>query len=213
MDDALTEPTQDPDAARKGIYRSDGKGPFALNDAAAVIDGSTTWRAMFELVRADTQRLREFYNEPVYYRVYPILLVSWSYRLSHTLRRRGHKFLPVVVMWMCFLLTGCQINPSAVIGPGLLCIHPQTTNIGGGVIIGRNAVLQGVNSVGALFRDSRTRPEALAGSPRIGDDVYFGNKSSIYGTISIGDRVVIGACSLVLHDAPDDAVIKGSPAR
>lgn len=168
---------------------------------------------MIELMKSDSARLREVYAEPVYFRFYPILLTSWSYRLAHTLRRRGHRFSPVIVMWLCFLLTNAQINPSAVIGPGFLCIHPQTINIGGGVIMGRNATLFGVNSIGALSRDSSSRPDAMVGSPRMGDDVTFGNQSCCFGTVLIGDRVTVGACSLVLHDAPDDAVIKGSPAR
>lgn len=200
-------------AASEGVFRPDGTGPFALNDAASVVDPPRSWRSMIDLMKSDAARLREVYPEPLYYRFYPILLTSWSYRLSHTLRRRGHTFSPVVVMWLCFLLTNAQINPSAVIGPGFLCIHPQTVNIGGGVIMGKNATLWGVNSIGSFPGGSSSRPEAIAGSPRMGDDVTFGNQSCAFGTVLIGNGVTVGACSLVIHDVPDGATVKGSPAR
>jgi serine O-acetyltransferase len=209
MDDEASPPDK-----KQTVYRPDGKGPFALLDAAEVMDAPRSWRSMIDLMKSDAARLRyEYPDEPIVYRFYPILLTSWSYRLSHTLRRRGHKISPVIVMWLCFFLTGAQINPSAVIGPGFLCIHPQTINIGGGVIMGKNCKLQGVNSFGAVWRPSRTRQEVVPGSPRIGDDVLFNNQASAFGPVWIGDRVEVGAYSMVIHDCPDDAVVKGVPAR
>ena len=41
----------------------------------------------------------------------------------------------------------------------------------------------------------------------------LGANAVILGPASIGDRVVVGAGSVVLSDAPDDATMVGAPAR
>ena len=46
----------------------------------------------------------------------------------------------------------------------------------------------------------------------IGNEVYIGANSVIAGKISIGDGVLIGACSLVNNTVPDLSVVLGVPA-
>ena len=48
---------------------------------------------------------------------------------------------------------------------------------------------------------------------RIGENVWIGASVTILPGVTIGDRSVIGAGSLVLRDVPPDVVAVGSPAR
>ncbi|HET8929734.1 MAG TPA: acyltransferase [Acidimicrobiales bacterium] len=47
----------------------------------------------------------------------------------------------------------------------------------------------------------------------IGDGVWIGERVSIIGGVTIGDRATIGAASVVTHDVPPGAVVAGVPAR
>lgn len=46
----------------------------------------------------------------------------------------------------------------------------------------------------------------------IGDDVWIGGSVTILPGVTIGNRVVIGAGSVVTRDIPDDSVVGGNPA-
>lgn len=56
---------------------------------------------------------------------------------------------------------------------------------------------------------------AVAGSGpiRIGDDVFLGQRVTVLGGVTIGDRVTVGAGAVVTHDLPDDVTAVGVPAR
>ncbi len=48
---------------------------------------------------------------------------------------------------------------------------------------------------------------------RIGNDVWIGGGAIILPGVTIGDRSIIGAGSVVVHDVPTAKVIAGNPAR
>lgn len=52
-----------------------------------------------------------------------------------------------------------------------------------------------------------------AGSVKIGNNVFIGQKSILLKGVTIGDNVIIGAGSIVTHDIPPNSVAVGSPAR
>ena len=52
-----------------------------------------------------------------------------------------------------------------------------------------------------------------ARSIHIGNDVWIGGGAIVLGGVTIGDRVVIGAGSVVTRDVPDDVLVVGNPAR
>jgi len=47
----------------------------------------------------------------------------------------------------------------------------------------------------------------------IGDNVWIGGSVTILPGVTIGDRVTIGAGSVVVHDIPSDVVAAGNPCR
>lgn len=47
----------------------------------------------------------------------------------------------------------------------------------------------------------------------IGDYVYIGNNASIMPGVSIGNNVLVAACSVVTKSIPDNVVVGGNPAK
>lgn len=58
------------------------------------------------------------------------------------------------------------------------------------------------------------RAVAIPKKLNIGKNVFIGSKSSILQNVnSIGDNAIIGACSVVTHDVPENAIVAGNPAK
>lgn len=51
------------------------------------------------------------------------------------------------------------------------------------------------------------------GKVQIGDFVYIGNSATIMPGVSIGNNVIIGACSVVTKSIPSNVVVGGNPAK
>ena len=66
---------------------------------------------------------------------------------------------------------------------------------------------------GALILRKEVPDLELTAPISVGNDVYFGIRSIILPGVAIGDRVVIGAGSIVTKDIPDNSVVVGAPAR
>ncbi len=49
--------------------------------------------------------------------------------------------------------------------------------------------------------------------PVIGNDCFICANSIVVGPITIGDNVIIGAGSVVIHDIPSNVVAAGNPCR
>ena len=63
--------------------------------------------------------------------------------------------------------------------------------------------------------DAATRDAQLefAKPIRVGNSVWFGGGVRVLPGVTIGDNVVIGAGSVVVHDIPSNSVAVGNPAR
>jgi maltose O-acetyltransferase len=48
---------------------------------------------------------------------------------------------------------------------------------------------------------------------RLGNDVWIGGAALVLPGVTIGDRSVVGAGAVVVHDVPPDTVVVGNPAR
>ena len=104
-------------------------------------------------------------------------------------------------------LTGIEIHPAAVLGPGLFIDHGMGIVIGETAEVGENvSILQGVTLGGtSLKREKR--------HPTLGDNVMVGAGAKIIGAFTIGAGSRIGAGSVVVREVPENSVVVGVPGR
>ena len=58
------------------------------------------------------------------------------------------------------------------------------------------------------------RTHKVRGLPiTIGEDCWLGANVTVLPGVTIGDRCIIGAGSVVTHDIPSDSIYAGNPAR
>lgn len=84
------------------------------------------------------------------------------------------------------------------------------------VRIGNNVfIAPGVHIYAATHPlDAQLRRTQELGKPvTIGNDVWIGGKAVICPGVTVGDRSVIGAGSVVTKDVPSDVVVAGNPAK
>lgn len=89
--------------------------------------------------------------------------------------------------------------------------------IGDGLLTGRFVYI-GDNSHGGLSWEEAELPPSKRhlqskGEIVIGRNVWIGDKVSIFGGVTIGDNVIIGAGSIVTHDIPSNCMAAGIPAK
>lgn len=138
---------------------------------------------------------------------YPGLHAICLHRVAHWLHCRGVSFIPRLISHLGRFLTGIEIHPGAKIGKGVFIDH------GMGVVIGETAIAgdyvliyQGV-TLGGTGKESGKR------HPTLGNHVVVGAGAKVLGNLQIGDRVRIGAGSVVLRDVPCDSTVVGVPGR
>ncbi|SFT35254.1 serine O-acetyltransferase [Lishizhenia tianjinensis] len=92
--------------------------------------------------------------------------------------------------------------PINTIGPGLCFPHYGTLIITKNATIGKNCRIHPGVSIGTYH-----------GAPVIGDNVYIGPGAKLFGNITIGNNVSIGANSVVTKSVGDNVAIAGAPAK
>jgi len=105
----------------------------------------------------------------------------------------------VQIMW------GIELPRSAMIGPGLYIGHFGGITIAPGVIIGRNCDISQHITIGLSGQGEK------AGVPTIGDNVYIAPGAQVFGKISVGSNVKIGANAVIYKDIPDNAIVVLDP--
>ena len=129
------------------------------------------------------------------------------HRVSHWLWLHKLKSLARFNAMLARFFTGVQIHPAAKIGRRFFIDH------GMGVVIGETAevgddvtIYHGVTLGGVSLKKEKRHPT-------IGNNVIIGAGAKVLGPFKVGDRVRIGANSVVLHEVPDDATVVGVPGR
>ena len=92
--------------------------------------------------------------------------------------------------------------PKNVFGPGMCIVHYGTIVVNPAAHIGSNCRIHPSTSIGDYN-----------GVPTLGDNVYVGPGAKLFGNITIGDNVAIGANSVVNNSFGSNITIAGVPAR
>ena len=139
--------------------------------------------------------------------LYPGPKASACHFLSHKLWEAKLFFLARMVSECGRFLTGIEIHPGAIIGPGLVIDHGLGLVIGETAELGRHVTLfQGVTLGGVTSNKGKRHPT-------LGDGVIVGAGAKILGAITIGGHAKIGSNAVVLNDIPAHATAVGIPAK
>ena len=138
-----------------------------------------------------------------------------EYRISHLIRTKVH--MPIIrqaLKSICFIwhklvevLTGIDLPSGTKIGSGLYIPHFGGIFIHCNVGIGKHCTISQDVTIGLGGRGEKQ------GVPTIGDRVYIAPGAKIFGAITIGNDVAIGANAVVTKGLPDNAVAVGIPAK
>jgi len=114
------------------------------------------------------------------------------------------------------------LNPTLLIGDHTFIGHATGFNIGKKITVGRHCNI----SWNTQFLDNDGHPvDAEArrnnqpvnpqdvGEITIGDDVWIGRNCVILRGVTVGDRTIISAGSILSRSVPADCVVAGNPAR
>ncbi len=97
----------------------------------------------------------------------------------------------------------CVLCAGAIVGPG--------TRIGTGAILNTRAAVDHDNR---LDEGVHVAPGAvLCGFVSVGRETWIGAGAVVRDHLTIGQRVIVGACATVLRDVPDGQTVDGTPAR
>lgn len=80
--------------------------------------------------------------------------------------------------------------------------------------IGSNCYIQDHNSMSLNYKEREKLSGEIINKPiTIGDHVWIGRQTMIFKGVSIGDRTIIGAGSIVTRNIPADSIAAGNPAK
>jgi serine O-acetyltransferase len=138
---------------------------------------------------------------------YPGVHAILMQRIAHRLWRGGLRYPARLLSWLARLLTNIDIHPGARLGRRFFIDH------GAGVVIGETAEIgddvtlyHGVTLGGTTWNKGKRHPT-------LGNGVVVGAGAKILGAITLGDRVRVGANSVVVKDVPADRTMVGIPAK
>jgi serine O-acetyltransferase len=138
---------------------------------------------------------------------YPGIHAVWGYRISHWLWRRGARLPGRLCSALTAWLTGVDIHPGAILGPGLFIDHATGVVIGETAEIGTDVTMyHGVTLGGSSLTHGKRHPT-------VGDRVTIGAGAKILGPITIGHDSRIGANAVVVTSVPPDSVVVGVPGQ
>ncbi len=138
---------------------------------------------------------------------YPGVHAVWAHRISHRLWEGGFTLPARVCAALARVLTGVEIHPAAMLGPGLFIDHATGVVIGETAEIGTDVTLyQGV-TLGGTNLDRGKR------HPTVGDRVTIGAGAKVLGPITIGNDSRIGANAVVVKPVPPNSVVVGVPGQ
>lgn len=136
-----------------------------------------------------------------------MLNAMFFYRQARWLYLHHVPVLPKLLTFLIFLIYNSKVPYQASIGKGTtlgyggigVVIHSDS-KIGSQCVIGQHVTVGGGNS-------------KYPGVPTIGNNVHISHGAIVFGGITVGNNVVIGANAVVNKPVPDNAVVAGVPAK
>jgi serine O-acetyltransferase len=139
--------------------------------------------------------------------LYPGLHARWSHRISHWLWTNNLKLVARAFSQISRFVTGIEIHPGAVIGPGFFIDHGMGVVIGETAEVGTDVTMyHGVTLGGTSWEKGKRHPT-------IGDRVTIGAGAKVLGAIEIGHDSRIGANAVVVKSVPPNSVVVGVPGQ
>lgn len=149
----------------------------------------------------------KFINRLKVFILYPSIHALIGHTISHFLYTHGLRFLGRLNSQFMRFLTGIEIHPNAKIGHSVFIDHGSGVVIGETAEVGDRVLMYHGATLGGTGKHVGKR------HPTVGNDVTIGAGAKVLGPIKIGDRVRIGANSVVLKDVPNDCTVVGIPGK
>lgn len=127
------------------------------------------------------------------------------YRKYHFLYIHNFKNLSYFLYKITYLVFGCTIPPTVILGENVNFGHPIGIVIHQNCKIGDNTIIYQNVTIGRRNRNNQD-------CPTIGKNCLIGAGACILGNITIGNNVKIGANSVVITDIPDGCTVVGNPS-
>ncbi|AZQ64599.1 serine acetyltransferase [Flammeovirga pectinis] len=128
------------------------------------------------------------------------------YRIGNFFYQKRFITISKLITWLNRFLFSTYLPSSAKIGKnfkigywGLGCVIHSNSVIGNDCTIAQNV------TIGRNFSDKKV--------PIIKNNVYIATGSAVFGEITIGNNVIIGANSVVNKSIPDNTIAAGNPAK
>ena len=166
---------------------------------------------MFDRMRRDVRTVRE--RDPAARSAlevvlcYPGVHAIWGHRVSNWLWRHGRTLLARICSAFTQRLTGVDIHPAAILGPGLFIDHAIGVVIGETAEVGTDVTIYHGVTLGGTSLERGKR------HPTVGARVTIGAGAKVLGPITIGHGSRIGANAVVVKPVPPDSVVVGVPGQ
>jgi serine O-acetyltransferase len=130
------------------------------------------------------------------------------HRIKNPILRFPLKLIFSVILYRTFTISlGIYLDLDATVGKGLYIGHY------GGIFIGPVVLGDYCNISQGVTVGSGRLGTVREGRPVIGDRVYIAPGAKIFGQITIGSNVSIGANAVVSKNIPDNSIVVGNPGR
>lgn len=138
---------------------------------------------------------------------YPGVHALLVHRLAHKLWGWGWRTLPRLLAFISRTLSNVDIHPGATIGHRLFIDHGAGVVIGETAEIGNDVTLyHGVTLGGTTWNKVKRHPT-------LSDGVLVGAGAKVLGPITLGEKVRVGANSVVVKDVPPCCTVIGIPGK
>lgn len=138
---------------------------------------------------------------------YPGVHAIVSHRIAHRLWQSGWRYPARLLAFISRSLSNVDIHPGASIGRRFFIDHGACVVIGETAEIGDDVTLyHGVTLGGTSWTKGKRHPT-------LGSGIVVGAGAKILGPITLGERVRVGANSVVVKDVPADRTVVGVPGR